>query len=107
HGRLAKSWSSRCQPALPLCPQPCMKPAIKLWLLLLCAAEQTGSRAEAPQWHQESGFAWAALNVPAAGKTGFRLLPPEETGINFTNTLELRAGEANRVLFNGSGVAVG
>ena len=45
--------------------------------------------------------------MPSGGRTGFHLLPPEETGISFTNTLDLRAGEANRVLFNGSGVAVG
>src|SRR5439155_8557645 len=61
----------------------------------------------ATEWHQENGFRWAELKVPEGGKTGFRLLTPEETGINFTNTLDLRAGEANRVLFNGSGVAIG
>jgi hypothetical protein len=60
-----------------------------------------------PQWHQETSFRWAELDVPRGGKTGFRLLGPEETGINFTNTLDLHAGEANRVLFNGSGMAVG
>ena len=59
------------------------------------------------QWHPENGFRWTELNVPAGGKTGFRLLSPDETGIHFTNTLEERTGEANRVLFNGSGVAVG
>jgi enediyne biosynthesis protein E4 len=59
------------------------------------------------EWHQEKGFRWAELPLPKEGKTGFKLLSPKETGINFTNTLELRAGEANRVLFNGSGVAVG
>src|SRR6266404_4901433 len=61
----------------------------------------------APQWHEESGFRWADLQVPAAGKTGFTLLSPKETGINFTNSLDEHTGEANRVLFNGSGVAVG
>ena len=66
-----------------------------------------GSWAATPEWHQENGFRWAELDVPKGGKTGFKLLSPEETGINFTNTLELRAGEVNRVLFNGSGVAVG
>src|ERR1051326_4715293 len=60
-----------------------------------------------PDWHQESGFRWAELSVPTNGKTGFKLLRPEETGITFTNTLEERTGEANRVLFNGSGVAIG
>jgi hypothetical protein len=84
-----------------------MKPPLKLLLLFLACEPETGLPAEGPPWHHERGYAWAPLNVPAAGKTGFKLLPPEETGINFTNTLDLRAGEANRVLFNGSGVAVG
>src|SRR5262245_46422177 len=60
-----------------------------------------------PEWHQENGFRWAELKVPAGGRTGFKLLPPEDTGIRFTNTLDLRAQEANRVLSNGSGLAVG
>ena len=66
---------------------------------LRCAGQQT--------WHQESGFRWAELTVPREGKTGFALLSPEQTGITFTNTLDTYTGEANRVLFNGSGVAVG
>ena len=46
--------------------------------------------------------------MPREGKTGFSLLGPEETGINFTNTLDEPTLEANsRVLSNGSGVAVG
>src|SRR6476660_411251 len=84
-----------------------MNPALRLFFLFLVTGLQTYAGSEAPQWHQESGYAWVALNVPVGGKMGFKLLPPEETGINFTNTLDLRAGEANRVLFNGSGVAVG
>ncbi len=66
---------------------------------LRCAGQQA--------WHQESGFRWADLSVPREGKTGFSLLSPEQTGIAFTNTLDTYTGEANRVLFNGSGVAVG
>jgi hypothetical protein len=70
-----------------------------LILTSLCPGAQT--------WHDEGAFRWADLPVPTQGKTGFRLLSPEETGIYFTNTLDHRTGEANRVLFNGSGVAVG
>src|SRR5262245_10837500 len=58
-------------------------------------------------WHQENHYRWAELPVPSIGKTGFKLLSPQETGITFTNTLDERTGEANRVLFNGSGVAIG
>src|SRR5437870_6823087 len=82
------------------------RPFGRLFLIVVGGLEVISCTA-APQWHQENGFRWAELNVPKEGKTGFTLLTPEETGINFTNTLDLRAGEANRVLFNGSGVALG
>src|SRR6266508_1868833 len=59
------------------------------------------------EWHVEKRFKWAELNVPRGGKTGFTLLTPDQTGIAFTNALEAKAGAANRVLYNGSGVAVG
>src|SRR3989442_6231255 len=59
------------------------------------------------KWHAEKGHRWAELSVPASGKTGFTLLSPSETGVAFPNTLQEWAGAANRVLFNGSGVALG
>ena len=67
--------------------------------ILPCAAEL--------QWHQEKGFEWAELPVPREGNPGFTLLPPEQTGITFTNPLDQHAIAANRVLANGSGVAIG
>src|SRR5581483_3528117 len=72
-----------------------------VWAALGCC------RGAEPNWHVEGSARWTELNVPAEGRTGFRLLAPEQTGIYFTNTLDERTGEANRVLFNGSGVAVG
>src|SRR5215831_9531404 len=84
-----------------------MNRALGIFLLIMAAALSVSGWAATPEWHQENGFRWTELNVPKGGKTGFKLLPPEETGINFTNTLDLRAGEVNRVLFNGSGVALG
>lgn len=65
------------------------------------------ARPASPDWHDEKGLRWSALEMPADGKTGFKLLPPEQTGIFFTNQLDEWKGESNRVLFNGSGVAVG
>ncbi len=50
---------------------------------------------------------WHSLDVPSGGRTGFTLLPPEVTGIQFTNTLGEWAAESNRVLANGSGAAAG
>src|SRR5688572_26347497 len=52
-------------------------------------------------------FCVGHLSLPAAPKVGFTLLSPAETGVAFTNSLTEEAGAANRVLFNGSGVAVG
>lgn len=59
------------------------------------------------RWNAEQGHRWATLEVPVAGKTGFTHLPPEQTGIFFTNELDEWKGEANRVLSNGSGLAAG
>src|SRR3989441_11762075 len=71
----------------------------------LLAAEPV--RGDGRTWHVENGFKWAELSVPAGGKTGFTLLSAEQTGIYFTNELAEWKGEANRVLFNGSGLAAG
>ncbi len=82
-------------------------------ILILLVLIPSGLRAAEPArgveraWHAEKGFRWAELSVAADGKTGFTLLPPEQTGIFFTNILDEWKGESNRVLFNGSGVAVG
>src|ERR1043166_6493144 len=84
-----------------------MNLASRILFLVAMGGLEVFARAAVPEWHQESGCRWTELNVPGGGRTGFNLLRPEETGIRFTNTLDLRAGEANRVLFNGSGVAVG
>jgi len=70
----------------------------------LCGAACAGAALE---WHAEPGFRWAALETPKQGKPGFALVPEETTGLRFTNTLDEAAGAANRVLNNGSGVAVG
>src|SRR6266404_283203 len=66
---------------------------------LSCAAEQL--------WHDENGFRWAELQVPKDGQSGFTLLSPNQTGITFTNPLDEHVIAANRVLANGSGVAIG
>jgi len=67
--------------------------------ILPCAAQLV--------WHQEKSFKWAELQVPREGKAGFTLLPPEQTGITFTNPLDERVIATNRLLPNGSGVALG
>ena len=58
-------------------------------------------------WQTGEGFRSAKAEVPATGKPGFTLLPPAETGIRFTNRLTDAMVAANRLLENGSGVALG
>jgi hypothetical protein len=58
-------------------------------------------------WQNGGSFRVATLAIPPSGKTGFRLLPPAVTGINFTNTLPEERAMANINLMNGSGVALG
>lgn len=64
-------------------------------------------RGEDLAWQEIRGGRSARLDIPAQGKTGFTLLAAEQTGIAFTNILDEKAGAANRVLYNGSGVAAG
>src|SRR6266849_1233442 len=55
----------------------------------------------------EPSYRAVPLAVPVSGRTGFRLLSPQETGIDFTNRVALRRGLLNQNLMNGSGVAAG
>jgi len=77
--------------------------ALFCWSL---ASVASGAEAE-PQWHQANGARWRSLEVPPNGKTGFTLLAPQQTGLIFTNELDEASAAANRILENGSGVAVG
>jgi enediyne biosynthesis protein E4 len=54
-----------------------------------------------------TGYRQQPLPMPPAGKTGFQLLDPEQTGIRFTNTLSPAAMNRNSSLMSGSGVALG
>lgn len=81
--------------------------AVILWIGLAVLAGTSWCAGAERAWHGEKGFKWSELAVPAGGPAGFTLLPPEATGLTFTNTISEPEGEANRVLLNGSGVAVG
>src|SRR5262245_8339238 len=75
-------------------------------VLISCAGPLLSAPAE-PAWHSQPGFRWADLSVPQNGKTGFTLLNPRQTGIEFTNILHEISGGTNRILHNGAGVALG
>ncbi len=53
------------------------------------------------------GFRRIPLSTPGTGRTGFTLLPSSRTGITSTNSISDDAVAANRILENGSGVALG
>jgi hypothetical protein len=61
----------------------------------------------AGEWQSRRGYRCADLRLPPAGKTGFTILPPETTGINFTNVLPKQRSTTNQIYLNGSGVALG
>ncbi|MDW8310949.1 MAG: VCBS repeat-containing protein, partial [Verrucomicrobiales bacterium] len=58
-------------------------------------------------WQEAPGHRWAALAVPAQGRTGFLRLRAATTGISFTNSLADARSLTNRNLLSGSGVALG
>src|SRR5260370_30867940 len=66
-----------------------------------------GQSLSAVEWQTGPGYRWRELPVPAAGKTGFTLLPPQTTGIFFTNFISDQRAVTNQNLLNGSGVAFG
>jgi enediyne biosynthesis protein E4 len=80
---------------------------VELTIVLLSLRLSFPCRAGDLAWHTEASVKWAESELPKAGQTGFTLLPSEQTGINFTNVLEEWPSAVNRVLENGSGVAVG
>ncbi|MEP6733383.1 MAG: hypothetical protein ABJE10_22255, partial [bacterium] len=59
-----------------------------------------------PPWHQESGYRWRELVVPA-DDAGFTHMEGSASGINFTNTVSDSLLLGNRILGQGAGVALG
>lgn len=58
------------------------------------------------EWQSGEGYRYQEVN-PAGTGPGFTRLPPEETGLAFTNLLSLQHVARNRTTENGSGVALG
>jgi len=58
-------------------------------------------------FRETQGHRVADLDVPRNGRVGFSLVPPEITGIHFTNVVPESRSLTNHILLNGSGVAAG
>jgi hypothetical protein len=56
-------------------------------------------------WHQEAGYRWRQLSVPANGEPGFTRM--DKAGIRFQNAVSDSALLRNRVVGQGAGVALG
>ena len=65
------------------------------------------SSSTALEWSTEGNHRWAKLADPGKGKPGFTLMPPKQTGVQFTNSLSTAILIGNKNLLNGSGVALG
>jgi len=65
------------------------------------------AKGSALEWSAEASHRWAKLADPGTGKPGFTLMPPAQTGVQFTNTLSTAILIGNKNLLNGSGVALG
>jgi hypothetical protein len=63
--------------------------------------------AQAQTWHESKGYRFRELSVKPPGRIGFTCLPPEATGIDFTNRLSDAKAAENQIRLNGSGVALG
>jgi hypothetical protein len=54
-----------------------------------------------------NGARWRGLPIAADNQPGFTPIPASASGLCFTNTLDELSGAANRVLYNGAGIAAG
>jgi enediyne biosynthesis protein E4 len=82
---------------------PALALALTASLLLLLSVDQSSGY----DWQNGPGYRRARLDPIGAGKDGFTLLSPSQTGILFTNMLSEQRTLASEILPNGSGVAAG
>ena len=75
------------------------------WALGMAVLANPG--AQSPVWREVTGGRIRALPTPAGHRTGFTRMPPDTTGVAMTNSVSEAAMANNRILENGSGVALG
>jgi hypothetical protein len=77
------------------------------WGLPPCPTLHGAEPNETPAWTTGPGYRSRPLQPAGGGSAGFEAVPASHTGVIFTNELPELQGLTNRVLFNGSGVALG
>lgn len=76
-------------------------------MVLLFVLIQNCSTDNTIMWKEEEGYKWAELSVAGSDKVGFKLLSESDHEISFQNSITKDQILNNRVLLNGSGVAIG
>ncbi|HEY2951972.1 MAG TPA: FG-GAP-like repeat-containing protein, partial [Verrucomicrobiae bacterium] len=79
--------------------------AVRIASLLALATSCFG--APALDWTTAPGPRSAEVTVPKSGKSGFTLLPPSVTGLQFSNILTDEKAAENQIRLLGSGIAAG
>jgi hypothetical protein len=77
--------------------------SVKLWLTAILFSVVIGGHAQVPV----NGTVRTDLPPPAAARPGFSAVPPETSGVRFTNAVALQRHITNQIILNGSGVACG
>src|SRR5256885_4624324 len=75
--------------------------AARLGVAVLGGGAACRSRPSPAVWHEEIGYPWRSLTVPARGGPGVAELPPSRTRIRFPNTLLLHSVLWDRPLAQG------
>jgi len=93
-----------------------MKPPCKARVLRLVAhtlalgyvtSSALNTAAATPSWTQLPGARYQSLTLSSSNHIGFTRLSSTSTGLSFSNTLHTARAANNRILENGSGVAIG
>lgn len=76
-------------------------------MVVALVAWALGQAFPAVTWVEEANHKWRPLDIPPGTRPGFTLLVPGQTGIRFSNKLDVEKSLQNQVYLNGSGVALG
>jgi enediyne biosynthesis protein E4 len=84
-----------------------LKPICSVLVCLAMVCGPTHALLAEETWQQANGYRFRELSVNPQGHTGFSLVAPDESGIDFTNVLSDAKAAENQIRLNGSGVALG
>jgi enediyne biosynthesis protein E4 len=76
-------------------------------LLIALLIVAPGFGAAAQNWQEGNGYRWAALDVRKGGRAGFTLVPAEQSGILWTNSITEETVARHYNMVSGGGVAAG